>query len=364
VRAACLPVLVLALACGSSAARGPCEPQPGPGRLGTICGFANPEDVEAVPAARLLLVSEMRPLVGHGTGGGLIAALTGPDARPRTLFPPGVPANAPPAGDPSCTAPPPADRFAPHGLTAAPGPTPGITRVAVVGHRFREAIELFDLQGEGDAATLAWRGCVPLPSGAVGNDVAIAPDGELVVTNFQPSMTGVWLLYYNVLAGLGLNTGDVLGWLPERGWRRIPGSEARTPNGIAVSRDGTTVFFAEAAAGRVVALPRAGGTPRRVSVVGDPDNLAWTTHGTLLAGSHIPGTRMLACLLGRTPCRSAWALVEIDPTTLRSREVFHHDGDAVGAVASAAEFGDCMYFGSVFDDRIGVLCPPPDQEGR
>src|SRR5262249_62398994 len=58
--------------------RGPCNPEPRPGELGTICGFENPQDVEAVPAAGVVLVSEIR--VVQGTGGGAISA--GPAARP------------------------------------------------------------------------------------------------------------------------------------------------------------------------------------------------------------------------------------------------------------------------------------------
>ena len=320
--------------------------------------------MEAIPAAGILLVSEMRPLVGGGAGGGAIVAITGPDAQPRRLFPPGRESREPLVGDPACTTPPPDGAFAPHGITSAPTGTPGVFRIAAVGHRYREAIELFDLAGEREHATLAWRGCVPMPPGTVGNDLAIAPDGEIVVSNFQPSMEGFWLLYYNALGGLGVNTGDVLAWQPGRGWRHIPGSAARTPNGIAVSRDGTTVFVAETAAGRVAVLPRAGGTVRRVPVVGSPDNLAWTARGTLVSGSHRLSPRMLACLFGRTPCRSPWSLVEVDPATFQTRELLRHEGEVVGAVASAAEFGGCTYLGAVFDDRIGVVCPTPGEEGR
>jgi hypothetical protein len=368
VRRRLLPLLLLAVACGSSEPRGACTGRPAPGQLGSVCGFENPEDVEAVPSAGILLVSQMRPLVGDGPGGGAISALTGPDARPRRLFPPGRVRREPVVGDPKCTTPPPDGAFAPHGIASQPGARPDLAGVAVVGHRYREAIELFDLEGRGDDATLVWRGCIPLPEGTVGNDVAFAPDGEIIVSNFQPSMQGFWLYYYNLMAGLGMNTGDVMGWTPRWRWRRIPRTEGRTPNGVAVSADGGTIFFAEVAAGRVTAVPRnaaaTGGAPRRTRVPGNPDNLAWTSRRTLISGSHLGSTRMAGCFFGRTPCRSGWALVEIDPTTLEARTLLEHDGDVVGAVASAAEFDGCTYFGSVFDDRIGVVCPAPRQEAR
>jgi hypothetical protein len=39
-------------------------------------------------------------------------------------------------------------------------------------------------------------------------------------------------------------------------------------------------------------------------------------------------------------------------------ERFAHDGSRIGAVSSVAEVGNRLYFGSVFDDRIGVRIEP------
>ena len=63
----------LALACSRGEPRGACQPEPPPGSLGSVCGFANPEDVAWVPAAGLLLVSQMRH-AGEASGGSLAAA--------------------------------------------------------------------------------------------------------------------------------------------------------------------------------------------------------------------------------------------------------------------------------------------------
>jgi hypothetical protein len=367
-RPAIIPALVLALfmtAC-RSAPRGACDPDPPPGTVGSVCGFANPEDVEVVQPAGLLLVSEMR----RGQAGGSIAALpldpaAQRGASPRRLWPTRDAARdispKAPAGDPACTRPPAADAFAPHGITSAPTETPGVIRIAVVAHRARDAIELFDLSGVGDGATLSWCRCVPLPPHTVGNDVSIASDGEIVVSNYMPAM-GRWSgLYYTLKSAFGANTGDVMAWRSGQGWRHLTGTASPCPNGVLVSPEGTSVFYAETGSGKVSRVPRTG-TARgkasaHVSIGGNPDNLALSPRGTILAATHTDGAAFLLCAFGRQPCRTGWSIFEIDPATLRATLLLHHDGSVVGAVASAAEFDGRFYFGAVFDGRIGVWRP-------
>ena len=357
---ALLPLVVLGLGCGSSP-RGACDPVPPLGTLGTICGFTNPEDVEAVPTAGLLIVSEMRRRDGAG---GALVALVPPVATPHPLWPTGDRARdvgtAPLAGDPACATPPPADRFAPHGIASAQTTVRGLVRVAVVAHGVREAVELFDLEGTGNAARLSWRGCVPLPPDEVGNDLAVTRAGEIVVSNYQPTMSGLRGAYYMVRSGLGWPTGDVIVWRAGEGWRHVPGTQAAAANGIAVAPDGETLFYAETGTGRVARLPLAGlpagALPAFATTGGHPDNLSWTSRKTLLTGVHTGRVGPLACLFA-SPCRSAWSIVEIDPLTLGTSVLLQHDGKLVGAVASAAELDGRFYFGAVFDDRIGVWRP-------
>jgi hypothetical protein len=339
---------------------GACNPDPPVGVLGTVCGFANPEDVEGVPQARLVLVSEMR--VGH-EGGALAALVPGGAPVVRRLWPggrePGDVRSGPVVGDPACTTPPGEGVFSPHGIASAPGEVAGVVRVAVVDHQpAREAIELFDLHGAGEGASLTWRGCVPMLPATVGNDLAIAPDGEIVVANFAPAMHGLAFVFSQIKGGLGRATGDVMGWDRENGWRHVPGTEAPLPNGVAVSRDGGIIFYSESGAKEIARVSRAGGSPARTAVRGNPDNLAWSSRGTLLVGSHTDGPALLTCVLGRRPCPTGWSLLEIDPRTLIVTELLHHDGSVIGAVASATEIDGRFYLGSVFGDRIGVWKAP------
>ena len=267
-----------------------------------------------------------------------------------------------PVGDPGCVTPPAPDVFAPHGISSAPTETAGVIRIAVVGHGGRQAIELFDLTGTGPSARLTWRGCVPLPPNTSGNDVSLAPDGEIVVSNYMPAMEGLRGLYYTLQGGLGFNTGDVMAWRRGQGWRHIGGTAAPSPNGVLVSRDGAYVFYSETGSGRVSRVPRtglAGGQhPESVTIGGNPDNLSLSPRGTILATTHTDGGAFLACAFGRLPCRTGWSIFEIDPATLHATQLLHHDGSVVGAVASAAEIDGRFYFGAVFDDRIGVWQRP------
>ena len=362
----------LAVACEGEP-RGPCEPTPRPGEIGSICGFENPEDVAWVPSAGVLLVSQMRH-ADAGPGGSLAALALDPSgepiAAPRRLWPPALAAaesaasTRASAGDPACTQPPRAARFAPHGLAAgAPAPD-GDLPIAVVGHGEREAIELFALRGVGEVAVLRWTGCVPLPEDVTGDDVWLGAAGEIWVTNYQPALTGLRGVYYTIVGGLGLPTGEVLRWripgAPRPGWEAVPDTRGANPNGLVLAPGNATlaVGFTSARAVAIRPLGPGGEVPRDIRVGGYPDGLLWSSRATLLVPVHTSGLAVLACRFGALPCTAPWKLMEIDPAGGGVSERFAHDGSRIGAVSSVAEVGNRLYFGSVFDDRIGVRIEP------
>ena len=47
----------------------------------------------------------------------------------------------------------------------------------------------------------------------------------------------------------------------------------------------------------------------------------------------------------------------MEPDLSSATELLRHDGEALGAAASAAEVAGRFYIGAVFDDRIGVWRP-------
>jgi len=312
-------------------------------RLATICGFDHPEDLDLAAEAGILVVSEMSILGSRGA----LAAIEPRGGRPRRLWPLGDGRDFAPDrrfGDPAC-APPDAATFAPHGLTVARG-----DQLVVVNHGGRESLELFALEGRGATARAIWRGCIELPSGTSGNDVVVAPNGDLLVTNYLPSLLSFW---GGLKVLLGMETGDVLSWRRDRGWEHVPGSESSGPNGIVVSPDGQWMLFSETGTGKVVRLARDSSRRDEVEIGGAPDNLTWTNDGRVLATSH---DSLLAfftsCRRGKS-CPAPWTLFEIDPRSLAAETLLHHDGTRIGTVTTALQVGSDIWLGAILSDRIG-----------
>ena len=359
-------VLLLSLAvsllpaCTKPTPRGPCLDG---GPVPTICGFENPEDIEWVPDAGLLVVSDLRMWNVKIPGGGFLSALEPGSKEVWKIWPAGVPGDLAPEpafGDPSCPGPPDPKAFFNHGLTSIPRGDGAI--LYVVGHRSdrgegREAVEVFYLRGRGKEAKISWKGCIPTEEAIQANDVAVAPDGEVIVSNYQPTGSP-WHTIRSVM--LGRKTGDVMGWKALRGWRHVPNTEARQANGVAVSASGEWIFYAETGSGLVHRISSDGSPPHTTAKVGgNPDNLSWTSRGTLLVATHTGGARFMGCANGRLPCRTSWAIHEIDPATMSEKRILAHDGSLLGAVSAATEARGTIYLGSVFDDRIGVVPATP-----
>lgn len=332
-------------ACSPSAPRPDCRNEP---PLGSLCGFENPEDLAYLPSARALLSSNMR-LLGRG---GFLSAMRigGAPARVWPTSATGALTSSPGIGDDACPPPDPA-AFAPHGIFLDQRDAAAV-RLYAVNHGDRESIEIFAVESGAELPSLRWLACVVLPPATSANDVAVAPDGEIVASNYLPSPRAVWGTVKYVL---GWNTGDMLAWRRDTGWRHLPGTAASGANGVAISGDGRWVYYAATGAGTINKVPRDGSAPPvAAEVPGLPDNLSWTARGTLLLPTHESITGFIACLRS-APCRGPWRLLEVEPDSLRVVERFRHDGTVVGAVAAAEEIEGRTYLSAVFGDRIGVL---------
>lgn len=345
-----------AAACHGSGTRGPCSDV---GPIATVCGFRNPEDLEYVRSAGLLLVSNMR----HDTrsaDGGFLSAMVVRDEQVVRLWPADAPEQAGSGADAllgsdDCPGPPDPRAFYPHGLTARQ--SDARTLVYVAAHRGaaggREAIEIFELSGRGYAAELAWKACIPTADGIQVNDLVVTTEGEVVVSDYQPDGSPWHMVAASLL---GRDTGSVQVWSREHGWRTVERTQGKLPNGIAVSPRTRMLFYTETLAGTLHRRPLdqdAGAVT--IELPGNPDNLSWTSTGTLLVATHTGGPRFLWCsLLGQRPCRTPWSVYEIDPDTMATRLVVAGDGEVIGAVATAVEADGRLYLSSVFDDRIGI----------
>jgi len=312
------------------------------GNVTPFCGFQNPEDLVDL-GPDWILVSQMTLA---GTPGNLLAFRPADGTR-RVLWPTG--GMETPAEDTGTCSPPPVDAFAPHGIDLSRDRR----TLLVVNHGGREAVERFAVAQRNGAPTLTWTDCIPFDNGAMLNDVASLPDGGFLATQMvsQSAFAPLGLV-------LGLDTGRVWHWSAETGIRAIPGSEGNGPNGIAVSPDGETIFFAEWGQSQLIRLRRDGSDRREIPLGFHPDNLSWTADGRVLAGGQITGPiEATGCFeLMEGGCSLASAVALVDPGMLGVRRILTHDpATAVGGVSSALARGDVIWLGAFGGDRIGWI---------
>ncbi len=333
------------LACrGDAPTLADCAPRNG---LTPICRFQAPEDLAVV--GHWLVVSQMPNARGPGS---LVAFHPGTRSI-RQLYP--APASAlaatvaaaaaAPDGGCSAGAPPPFEDFAPHGIDVEG------TRLLVVNHGRREAIEEFALSGDRGALMLTWKSCTPLPADASANDVVALAGGGFAATKMieRPQWLGIAKLL------LGLETGALLRHSPERGgWETVPNSEGRAPNGVEVDADGT-FFIAEWTGRRIVRLEADGSGRRTAELDFSPDNLSWASDGRLLvAGQRASVLDVPACAaLEEGTCALASVVVAVDPATLEVFPLVDEDPPtALGAASIAVELDGSLWIGAFVGDRI------------
>jgi hypothetical protein len=233
--------------------------------------------------------------------------------------------------------------------------------LAVVNHGGRHAVELFEVGYAAGGPAIGWRGCVPMPEGAFPNDVAFAPDGGFVVTDMMRPMDDSGALWSGLKLAVGAETGRLLHWTPHDGLAPIEGSEGSGPNGVAVSADGTQIFFGEWGARRLVRL-RLDGLPRRseIDLPIRPDNLSWARDGRLLvAGQRAGFGEVLGCAqIEGSTCAIDFAVIAVEPTSLEQQLLV--DGRVedtatatpTGAVSCALHVGGELFLGTFAGDRV------------
>ena len=229
-----LPALVLLCLPGAAGAQRACEPA---GGLQFVCGPTNAEDLVLVPGTRWILASGM----ANGASFALI------DSRSGAWRPLGFQAK-PDATLANCSSPPVPAKFNTHGLSIRDLGN-GISRLNVVGHGSREAIEVFDVTVGADGPVLTWKGCIPMPDGLAANSVAAFADGSIVAT--------VLLLPgKSFLDSVEKRpTGAVFEWTPaSRGFVQVAGTELPGNNGIEVAPDGSEFYVVSSGLQTIVAF--------------------------------------------------------------------------------------------------------------
>ena len=318
-----------------------------------VCGPRNADDLVLVPVTKWIISSGMAA----------DAALYLIDSQQKTwteLYP----ADAPRARQDlktygACPGSPDPNNFITHGLNLRPG-VGGHSTLYVVAHGGREAIEVFDVDANGEVPVLTWTGCVMTPDGMEANSVASLDYGSLLAT--IPLHTGV-----PISAALaGKPTGGVYQWSPgDPGFTMIQGSALPYANGIEVSADGQEFYVVSSGLFTVAAYSNS--NPTRLLRSSEPlafvpDNLHMASDGNLLtAGMDV---RHPAC--GDVPQSEEFSLEEfagcprpftvwsIDPRTMKGRVLASGPANArFSNMTMALPAGGELWIGTFGGDRIG-----------
>jgi len=365
-----LAFTALAGALSLGAARAPGAPRPAAPEardcpavdgLGFLCGVTNAEDLVLIPHTRWIVAGGLGPRDGAGPPGALRII----DARShvwRQAYPtwrqwyPKDPANSHlRAGEfPGCKGPPPPGTMALHGLGVRRTPE-GRIMIYAVDHGPTERIEAFEVDLAHGWPELTWVGCVEPPAPLQANSIAVAPNGTIIATVFR--LPGESL--EDVRAGK--TTGGVYEWSPGgTEFKRLP-LALSGPNGIEISPDGRTLYFAEFGRKQVTAYSRADfGKPVGVARVSGfwPDNVHWDDRGRLIAAgmnhnyddcvdAPWPGPAASAA------CTRTYHVVAVDPRTFAERPVASGvTHPAFSNVSSGLVVGDTLWLGAYRADRI------------
>ena len=341
---------VLLLACSiAGAADDGCDQS---GQYAFVCGPRNAEDLVLIPGTEWII----------GSGLAADAAIYLVNAQQKTwtgLYP----GNAPRAQQDmetygACPGAPDPATFISHGLNLRPG-ADRHSMLYVVGHGGREAIEVFDVDANGEIPVLTWLGCVLTPDGMEANSVASLADGSLLAT--IPLHTGVSIA--EILARKA--TGGVYRWSPgETGFTMVQGTELPYANGIEVSVDGHEFYVASSGLFTIIAYSNS--QPARLLRSSEPlpfvpDNLHMGGDGRLLtAGMNIddPVCGNVAqssefSLEAFASCPRPFTVLAIDPQSMRGEVIASGPANKLFSNITMALFaGSELWIGTFAGDRI------------
>ncbi|MEJ6678332.1 hypothetical protein [Parasphingorhabdus sp.] len=326
-----------------------------------ICGIPVPEDLVLIPETDWVIATSM-------TSGRPASGLYLIDTR--TLQAEAVDLDHQPVSFSSIQseaeavshcAPPDTQTLITHGISLAAGEN-GVHRLYVVGHGGREAIELFNVDANGEKPLVRWAGCVPLPEGLEANSVVGLPDGGLLFTSlYNPGETD-WPARIGRLAS-SEPAGGVFEWQAGKGVSRFPIPPMSGPNGIAITPDGETIILAGWADRLVRRIDRQGiETASAIELNFLPDNLHWSPDGKILAsGQRFGVAELFACITQADApnyCAKSYSVARIDVDSHSLTDLWEEDvNEGFGDSTSAIMVDDRLWLGSINGDCIAVVTP-------
>jgi hypothetical protein len=327
-----------------------------------ICLFTNPEDIEALPDRKTLLISQMGKSMKHPDPGSLVFF----DSVTRKVRPAVADSSdhnleaADNWGAPDCPGAPGAT-LAPHGISLKQRADQR-WQLAVVNHGGRESIDMYELINAGEQTRLEWRGCVVPDPEVFFNDVVLLKNGGFVASHMfdkrSPHVLGLRTGVFKAM--LGMDTGYVLAWQRDSGFRILEESHGAFINGVELSADERHVFANVYFGKELRKLDLQTGEKVGSAAIAKADNLAWDKQGHLLNIAHT-GTlqTLLACMKqpGQT-CALGYTVYRINPDTMASEILFVHEGSPMGAATVARQLDDWLYLGSYTGNRIVRMLYP------
>jgi hypothetical protein len=318
-----------------------------------ICGLASPEDLIHIPESQWVMVAGMAEGGKHGQ----LYAIDSKTRVVKTIYPVAKPKiNFDRQTYGMCPGPLPPDTFGAHGIDVrAKGK--GISTLYAVNHSGRESIEIFEVDSNGAQPSLTWVGCAVLPAKASGNGVVGLAEGGFITTNFKDPADAK---AFEKMTAMEI-TGQVLEWHPQKGWTELPDSAMSGANGLALTKDGKSLYVAGWPGKNVTRFERTGSTWAKKESVSTgilTDNLRWMSDGSLLAGGQ--DSSMPAVFQCRPPaCRVGSAAIKIDTKTGKATRLVQYPGsEGFEGGTTALEVGDEIWFGSFKGGRIARLPAP------
>lgn len=245
--------------------------------------------------------------------------------------------------------PPDPNVFFPHGINVI-SLRDGGYQLYVVNHGGREAVEMFHIILGTHSPEAVWTGCIPLPPRSFGNGIAPISGGGFVISNMYDPTDSSHLEKF----AKGALTGHVLRWSTDRGWSQAVPQPFSGANGVEVSEDGEWLYVSEWSARKLWRLSLRGTSPA-TSVALDflPDNLRWSNNGKLiLAGQAAAAEQVFGCEARKIPCPMPFAVVEVDPETLRTRTLIRGGNEQFGGATGAATIGNEIWVGSFRSNKV------------
>ena len=333
-----------------------------------LCGWQNPEDMEALPDGRYVLVSEIGGQDGSKPG---MLSLLNLETETREILYEGGSTQliGDSWGEETCTEVA-EGVFSPHGIHLSERED-GTLQLFVVQHGERESIEMFQVMSTSDSWQIEWRGCVIAPKDSMINDVVGTSDGGFLVTHMMTNSGSNLSTLFEYIRGsvFGIDTGYVLTWNVEDGFDQLANSDGIVPNGIQISEDETTIFvnYSNGELRRINRL--SGDIEARNTSLPPLDNATWTPDGQLVlaAGTDDPfdPLRITAgCTnLESGICPVAHTIIQVDPETLEGEVIYEGGPDTPGGTGTVGlRVSDgSLLVGTFAGDRIIRVTPQSNE---